>query len=346
MPDFDTSLDDSSEGLQGAALRTAQLADAMQNARLPGPPVAVNPPPDFSPPSGSGVMYATNGPARFAGSPIPVNAMNVRTVQGPPPEDPETQMMRKFLSAIPVDQAEKAIQVAQQFQARRAYKRAIDSGEDPTKAFMNYMAMSATSGGMGKPADAIHAMTAMANLARATRAPQMTPSQQANIDLRNREFAERQRQNALKVQADQAKATAAAAKVTAAAEQKQAAEQVKTQKVMIDAERRRLTARLNNAILFQREVDITKKEMGIDDDEKAKEFVEGDINNRLKALDAQEANLGKAPVTPPPVTAAPTATASTKTNPYKQGRIYGKPGNRLKYLGGDPMSEKSWEPVK
>lgn len=312
MPDeFDTSLDASTEGLQGAALRTAQLAEAMRNARAPGPGLAVNPPPSFSPAPGTGLMYATNGPATFSGgSPLPTNAVNARFVQGPPPEDPETQMMRKFLSTIPVDQAERAIHVAQQFQARRAYKRAIDNGEDPTKAFMTYMAMSATSGGMGtKPADAIHAMTAMANLAKATRPPQMTPGQQANIDLRNREFAERQKQNALKLEADKQKSVATAG-------QKALAESTKAQKAIIDSERRRLTARLNNSQLFQREVDITKKEMGIDDDSQAKAFVESDLNNRLKSLDAQEANLGKAtvaaPAAPAPV-AASTATTTRKT---------------------------------
>lgn len=337
MPDeFDTSLDDSTEGLRGAALRTAQLAEAMRNARAPGPGLAINPPPDYSPPVGAGVMYATNGPANFSqatigpgGQPLPSNAVNARFVQGPPPEDPETQMMRKFLNTIPVDQAERAIRVAQQFQAKRAYQKRSASGVDPAQNLMQYFVESGATGGGMKSSD-------LSNIARAqeafARAQPFTPRA---VNVGGNQLVETGRGRFAfppKVSPPVRWTTHTDSKTgrtiqtnpltgesRVIEEGSAPADSTKAQKTIIDAERRRLTARLNNSQLFQREVDITKKEMGIDDDSQAKAFVEGDLNNRLKALDAQEANLGKAPVValatpvaPAPV-AASTATTTRKT---------------------------------
>lgn len=124
-----------------------------------------------APPSGTGFTYSTNGPAsadtRQFSTPVgrfnlPANAQNPMFVQGPPPEDPETQMMRKFLSTIPVDQAEKAIHVAQQFQAKRAYQKRAASGVDPAQNLMQYFVESGATGGV-KSSD-------ISNLARAQEA--------------------------------------------------------------------------------------------------------------------------------------------------------------------------------
>lgn len=134
-----------------------QISPPDLSPAVPPPAPRVSPPPGPVLPPGAGFTYSSQGPADWSETrtftapggleiPIPRNAVNPTFFQGPPPEDPQTVLMRKALNAVPVDQAWQAIEAAQQFLGTKAYQRTFDSatkaGKNPIEAASDaFMAM-------------------------------------------------------------------------------------------------------------------------------------------------------------------------------------------------------------
>lgn len=136
-----------------------QISPPDLSPAVPPPAPRVSPPPGPVLPPGAGFTYSSQGPADWSETrtftapggleiPIPRNAVNPTFFQGPPPEDPQTVLVRKALNSVPVDQAWQAIEAAGNFLAgqafNREYKKQMEAHGDPIKAGQAAMAASAS----------------------------------------------------------------------------------------------------------------------------------------------------------------------------------------------------------
>lgn len=165
---------------------------------MPDDTDTIQAPPSPVLPPGSGYTYSTRGPGDFrtgtmapgpggVSVPLPGNAQTYAAIEGAPAprEDAQSVMLRNLFNKLPVDEALKAYEAANQFQGTRIFQMKRASGASDADALMAAMPFFAKNAS---------AMAQMANayktIKSAERPPQMTPYQQAEVDFRNRKLSQ------------------------------------------------------------------------------------------------------------------------------------------------------------
>lgn len=247
------------------------------------------------------------------------------------------QVYQSAFSQLPVEEAVKAVEAATRYVAQRGYQRDIQGGADPIKTFAKYaplMFKQAT----GLP-EVFQAQMQQAKMAQPTihqaggglyRIPQTGPAEtlvapkppapKLHFNNTTGEVVQENPDGTLK------KVREGTPKLVETSEVKDAYKQ-------LDEARKDMAKLVSSGPKTRSKEGKKEHQSAIDD-----------ATMRMRDARVTIANFNPtAPATPVPAgTPSLPNPAQTKANPYKVGAQYGK----LKYKGGDPNLETSWEPVK